>query len=55
MASPDFARVIVDVGFPPFLYKDVLCLRSRGTWWIVAKSSRHVPFLANEASGCILR
>lgn len=54
--DPNVAMVMLRVGFPPFLYTDVLSLlRVIGNdddgpprWWIVAKSSVHEPFLAEE-------
>ena len=61
-AGPGVCRAILRVGYPPFLYTDVLLLlkqdqqqqqqqrlESAGGWWIVAKSSGNVPFLKEEA------
>jgi len=56
-AGPSVCRAMLRIGYPPFLYSDVLLLlklssecRGRdGGWWIVAKSSVNVPFLADEA------
>ena len=56
--GPSACRVVLKVGFPPFLYTDVLLLlklgaacgegREEGGWWIVAKSSGNVPFMAED-------
>ena len=47
---PDVALAMLRVGVPPLLYTDLLSLlRSNGQWWIVAKSSINVPFLADQA------
>jgi len=56
-AGPCVCRVMLRVGYPPFLYTDVLLLLKisaplhgrEGGWWIVAKSSGNVPFLSDEA------
>ena len=62
-AGPGVAVVFLRIGYPPFLYTDVLsCLRvdhpvaRRGEteprppgWWIVAKSSVSEPFLVDTA------
>jgi len=54
-AGHDCALVTLKIGYPPCLYTDVLSLLDlrtdveRGGWWIVAKSSVKVPFLAEEA------
>ena len=59
-AGPDVAMVTLKIGYPPFLYTDVLLLLrlalpvaerpdSKAGWWIVAKSSDHEPWMDNEA------
>ena len=59
-AGPNVCRCILRIGYPPFLYTDVLLLLKQSQqqgderadcapgWWIVAKSSGNVPFLADE-------
>jgi len=52
-AGPKEALVTLKVGYPPFLYTDFLsfCKLGEGEaaqWWITAKSSCNVPFLAEE-------
>ena len=56
VAGPSVARVTLKIGYPPFLYHDVLLLlrlrdqlHGRAGWWIVAKSSVSSPLLAEEA------
>ena len=57
-AGPGVCRAVLRIGYPPFLYTDVLLLlrlgaecegRPGGSWWIVAKSSGNVPLLREEA------
>jgi len=54
-AGPGVALVTLKVGYPPFLYTDFLSFcklqdeDGKSTWWIAAKSSCNVPFLADEA------
>lgn len=52
-AGPGVCRAILRIGYPPFLYTDVLLLLEAtggsGSWWIVAKSSGNVPFLKEAA------
>jgi len=50
-AGPDVAFVVLKIGYPPFLYTDLLSLiKLEGSkWWIVAKSSCNEPYLAEEA------
>ena len=57
-ASADVARVTLKIGYPPYLYHDVLLLlrlacplKGRDGWWIVAKSSASVPFLSEAGNG----
>lgn len=58
-AGPNVAMVTLDIGYPPFLYHDVLVLLrlsqpisklsdSSDGWWIVAKSSDHEPWMESE-------
>lgn len=58
-AGPEVAMVTLDIGYPPFLYHDVLLLLrlsqpvseregSSAGWWIVAKSSDNEPWMENE-------
>lgn len=58
-AGPNVAMVTLNIGFPPFLYHDVLLLlrltqpvverlNSSAGWWIVAKSSDHEPWMECE-------
>ena len=58
-AGKDVAMVTLKIGYPPFLYHDVLLLLrlskpvaerqgSSAGWWIVAKSSDHEPWMENE-------
>ena len=58
-AGPNVAMVMINIGYPPFLYHDVLLLLrlsqpvseregSSAGWWIVAKSSDHEPWMENE-------
>jgi hypothetical protein len=58
-AGPNMAMVTLDIGYPPFLYHDVLVLLrlsqpisklsdSANGWWIVAKSSDHEPWMESE-------
>jgi len=54
-AGPNVARVTLKIGYPPFLYHDVLLmlrvsqpLCGRAGWWIVAKSSANIPFLQED-------
>mmetsp|Transcript_17087 Transcript_17087/g.30499 ORF Transcript_17087/g.30499 Transcript_17087/m.30499 type:complete len:288 (-) Transcript_17087:696-1559(-) len=56
--GPAVARATLRIGFPPFLYTDVLLLlklsakcNGRDGWWVVAKSSGHVPFLIDAEVG----
>jgi len=57
LAGSKVARVLLNIGYPPCLYTDVLLLLKLsaplngrdGGWWIVAKSSCNVPLLAGEA------
>ena len=56
-AGPGVARATLLIGYPPFLYHDVLLLlrlsapvHGRAGWWIVAKSSSSTPLLADEAA-----
>jgi hypothetical protein len=59
-ASPDVAMVSLNIGYPPFLYTDVLLLLrlsqsvperpdSNPGWWIVAKSSDNTPWMTDES------
>lgn len=55
-AGPNVAQVTLKIGYPPYLYHDVLLLlrvsmpiQGRDGWWIVAKSSVNSPFLKDEA------
>lgn len=49
-AGPRVARAILKVGYPPFLYTDVLLLlKLDDEWWIVAKSSANQPFFEDES------
>mmetsp|Transcript_14483 Transcript_14483/g.26230 ORF Transcript_14483/g.26230 Transcript_14483/m.26230 type:complete len:284 (-) Transcript_14483:2140-2991(-) len=58
-AGKDVAMVTLKIGYPPFLYHDVLLLLriskpvaerqgSSPGWWIVAKSSDHEQWMENE-------
>jgi hypothetical protein len=50
MLGPNHAIVKLTVGFPPFLYTDVLFFaRVEHQWWIVHKSSVNDPFLVDQA------
>ena len=53
----DVARVTLKIGYPPFLYHDVLLLlrlahplHGRAGWWIVAKSSANTPLLRDAGA-----
>lgn len=59
-AGPDVAMVTLMIGYPPFLYADVLLLLrlaqsvperpdSNAGWWIVAKSSDNTPWMTDES------
>jgi hypothetical protein len=59
-ASPNVAMVSLNIGYPPFLYDDVLLLMrlsqsvperpdSNAGWWIVAKSSDNTPWMTDES------
>jgi len=51
-AGPDLALATLRVGFPPFLYTDVLTLARLGSeWMIVAKTSMSAAFLVDERKG----
>eukprot|EP00746_Dinoflagellata_sp_MGD_P012137 gnl/MRDRNA2_/MRDRNA2_125721_c0_seq1.p1 gnl/MRDRNA2_/MRDRNA2_125721_c0~~gnl/MRDRNA2_/MRDRNA2_125721_c0_seq1.p1 ORF type:complete len:318 (-),score=49.30 gnl/MRDRNA2_/MRDRNA2_125721_c0_seq1:109-1062(-) len=58
-AGPGVAFATLKIGYPPCLYTDFLSLLylpggvpgldSKPGWWIVAKSSCHVPFMADQS------
>jgi len=61
IVGTNVAMVTLKIGYPPFLYHDVLLLLrvsqpvsqrkgSSAGWWIVAKSSDHEPWMENEGT-----